>query len=162
MFWRKNIVLADPFVPIGMKEAGLISGLSSVSFVIAGPILASYLGAYFACTTTGCALTVSALSGGAGGTAAGVAGAGLTNLIYRTKYKTWLKENGGKYLVNKYGRLEKIPLAFITPSQITLPITGRTLYFVTIFTISIFTFVLSYKRVKFNLLKNINDDTIDI
>jgi hypothetical protein len=39
MFWRKNIVLADPFVPIGMKEAGLISGLSSVSFVLAGPML---------------------------------------------------------------------------------------------------------------------------
>lgn len=162
MFWRKNIVLADPFVPIGMKEAGLISGLSSVSFVLAGPILAGYLGAYFACTSTGCALTVSAISGGAGGTAAGVAGAGLTNLIYRTKYKNWIKENAGKHIVNKYGKLEKIPLAFITSSQIALPITGRTLYFTTIFTISVFTFVISYKRVKFNLLKNSNDDTIDI
>jgi hypothetical protein len=127
MFWRKNIVLADPFVPIGMKEAGLISGLSSVSFVLAGPILA-----------------------------------GLTNLIYRTKYKNWIKENAGKYIVNKYGKLEKIPLAFITSSQIALPITSRTVYFTTIFTISVFTFVISYKRVKFNLLKNSNGNTIDI
>jgi hypothetical protein len=162
MFWRKNIVLADPFVPIGMKEAGLISGLSSVSFVLAGPILAGYLGAYVACTSTGCALTMSAVSGASGGTAAGAAGAGLTNLIYRTKYKNWIKENAGKYIVNKYGKLEKIPLAFITSSQIALPITGRTLYFTTIFTISVFTFVISYKRVKFNLLKNSNDDTIDL
>jgi hypothetical protein len=100
MFWRKNIVLADPFVPIGMKEAGLISGLSSVSFVLAGPILAGYLGAYVACTSTGCALTMAAVSGGTGGTAAGVAGAGLTNLIYRTKYKNWIKENAGKYIVS--------------------------------------------------------------
>ena len=61
MFWRKNIVLADPFIPIGMKEAGLISGLSSVSFVLAGPILAGYLGAYFACTSTGCILTLAGL-----------------------------------------------------------------------------------------------------
>ncbi len=38
MFWRKGIILADPFIPIGMKEAGLISGLSSVSFVLTGPI----------------------------------------------------------------------------------------------------------------------------
>jgi hypothetical protein len=123
---------------------------------------AGYLGAYFACTSTGCALTVSAISGGAGGTAAGVVGAGLTNLIYRTKYKNWVQENAGKHIVNRYGRLEKIPLAFITSSQIALPITSRTLYFTTIFTISVFTFVISYKRVKFNLLKNSNDDTIDI
>jgi len=162
MFWRKNIVLADPFVPIGMKEAGLISGLSSVSFVLAGPILAGYLGAYVACTSAGCALTMPAVSGDAGGTAAGVAGAGLTNLIYRTKYKNWIKENAGKYIVNKYGKLEKIPLAFITSSQIALPITSRTFYFTTIFTISVFTFVISYKRVKFNLLKNSNGNTIDI
>jgi hypothetical protein len=147
---------------LGMKEAGLISGLSSVSFVLAGPILAGYLGAYVACTSTGCALTMSAVSGGAGGTAAGVAGAGLTNLIYRTKYKNWIKENAGKYIVNKYGKLEKIPLAFITSSQIALPITSRTVYFTTIFTISVFTFVISYKRVKFNLLKNSNGNTIDI
>jgi hypothetical protein len=112
---------------LGMKEAGLISGLSSVSFVLAGPILA-----------------------------------GLTNLIYRTKYKNWIKENAGKYIVNKYGKLEKIPLAFITSSQIALPITSRTVYFTTIFTISVFTFVISYKRVKFNLLKNSNGNTIDI
>jgi hypothetical protein len=105
---------------------------------------------------------VSAISGGAGGTAAGVVGAGLTNLIYRTKYKNWVQENAGKHIVNRYGRLEKIPLAFITSSQIALPITSRTLYFTTIFTISVFTFVISYKRVKFNLLKNSNDDTIDI
>ena len=162
MFWRKNIVLADPFVPIGMKEAGLISGLSSVSFVLAGPILAGYLGAYFACTSTGCALTVSAVSGGVGGTEAGAVGVGLTNLIYRTKYKNWVQENAGKHIVNRYGRLEKIPLAFITSSQIALPITSRTLYFTTLFTISVFTFVISYKRVKFNLLKNSNDNIIDI
>ena len=163
MFWRKNIVLADPFVPIGMKEAGLISGLSSVSFVLAGPILAGYLGAYVACTSAGCALTMAAVSGGVPAVpAAGVAGAGLTNLIYRTKYKNWIKENAGKYIVNKYGKLEKIPLAFITSSQIALPITSRTVYFTTIFTISVFTFVISYKRVKFNLLKNSNGNTIDI
>ena len=162
MFWRKNIVFADSFLPIDMKEAGLISGLSSVSFVLAGPILAGYLGAYFACTGAGCSLTVAAISGGAGGTAAGMTGAGLTNLIYQTKYKKWIKENAGKHIVNKYGKIEKIPLAFITSSQITLPITGRTLYFTTIFIISIFTFVISYKRVKFNLLKNNNDDTIDV
>jgi len=88
MFWRKNIVLADPFVPIGMKEAGLISGLSSVSFVLAGPILAGYLGAYVACTSAGCALTMAAVSSGAGGTAAGVAGAGLTNLMEKTDTET--------------------------------------------------------------------------
>ena len=86
----------------------------------------------------------------------------LTNLIYRTKYKNWIKENAGKYIVNKYGKLEKIPLAFITSSQIALPITSRTVYFTTIFTISVFTFVISYKRVKFNLLKNSNGNTIDI
>ena len=98
---------------------------------------------------------------GAGKAAAGITGAVLTNLIYRTKYKNWIKENAGKHIVNKYGKIEKIPLAFITSSQITLPITGRTLYFTTIFIISVFTFVISYKRVKFNLLKNNNDDTID-
>lgn len=162
MFWRKDIILADPFVPIGMKEAGLISGLSSVSFVLAGPILASYLGAYFACSSTGCALSISAISGGAGGTAAGLMGTGLTNIIYRTKYKNWVKENAGKHIINKYGRLERLPFAFIAPPQITLPITGRTLYFTTILIISIFTFVISYRRVKFNLLKNSNDNTIDI
>ena len=94
MFWRKNIVLADPFVPIGMKEAGLISGLSSVSFVLAGPILAGYLGAYVACTSTGCALSMAAVSGGTGGTAAGVAGAfnqlNISNKIQELdKRKCW-------------------------------------------------------------------------
>jgi len=40
MFWQKDIILADPFIPIGMKESRLISELSSVSFVLAVPILA--------------------------------------------------------------------------------------------------------------------------
>lgn len=102
---------------------------------------------------------LSSIQGRVDGIVAVIAGINLTNVIYQTKYKKWLKENAGKHIVNRYGKLERIPFAFITSPQITFSTPGRTPYFTVIFTLSIFTFVISYKRVKFSILKNSNDNT---
>ena len=41
-------------------------------------------------------------------------------MIYKIRYKHWLKENGGKYIVNKLGKLEMVPMAFIVPAAVTI------------------------------------------
>lgn len=153
IFKRKEVILAQPFSPIGIFETGLISGLSSLSFVIAGPVLAGYLGGYFACYTSGYTLKLTALSGASGGLAAGISGSVLTKIVYKNRYDSWLKENGGRYIINKYGQLEKLPLAFIRPVVSLSPVG---LYATFILLISMSTFIYTYKKVKKN-----NDNTIN-
>ncbi len=73
--------------------------------------------------------------GAASGSYATVATIGLGTAIYKMRYKQWAKENAGKYMVKRFGKLEMIPLAFITArisplSPLALIILSNAYYFV--------------------------------
>lgn len=82
--------------------------------------MSTYLGGYFACKTAGCAIGSSIAGGFAEGSSESAATIGAGTLIYKMRYKSWLKENGGKYIVNKLGKLEMVPMAFIATGTITI------------------------------------------
>ena len=82
--------------------------------------MSTYLGGYFACQTAGCAIGNSMAGGFDGGSSTSAASIGFWTAIYKMRYKSWLKENGGKYIVNKLGKLEMVPMAFIATGTITI------------------------------------------
>ena len=144
MFFRKEeIIMAEPFVPLTIVETGLLSGTTGVVFVLTGPTLAALLGAHLACTTLGCSVATSAVGGLTGGLAAGTTGASISAYLTRKRYKKWLKDNAQKYVVNKFGRLERLPMCFIVcMSPVRIP------SWVIIVAPTVYSFVVSYVKVK--------------
>lgn len=100
----------------GIVEASFLAGVGTSAFITVAPLL----GGYFACQTAGCAIGSSMAGGFAGSSSASAATIGSGTLIYKMRYKSWLKENGGKYIVNKLGKLEMVPMAFIATGTITI------------------------------------------
>lgn len=82
--------------------------------------MSTYLGSYFACQTYGCAIGKCMAGEFVGGSAPSDATIGVGTAIYKMRYKSWLKENGGKYIVNQLGKLKMIPMAFIATGTITI------------------------------------------
>lgn len=143
IFLRKKDIVR-PFHPqFTIWEAGFISGTTSLFFVLAGPTLASYLGSKLAVyRSSSYFVGLNALSGLSGGTVAGATGVTLSTFIVKRKYKAWLKENGGKYFYNNFGRLEQIPLSFIPASSTLLP------YWLMLILPSIYVFFISFMKTK--------------
>ena len=136
--FKKNatIVMASPMPTPGVLEASILAGVGTSAFITVGPLVSSYLGSYFACQTAGCAIGSSVAGGFAGGSSASAATIGVGTAIYKVRYKKWLKENAGKHVVNRLGKLEMLPLAFmsvptagITISPLTLIILTNSYYF---------------------------------
>ena len=101
----------------GIIETSFLAGIGTSAFITVAPLVSTYLGGYFACTTAGCAIGSSMAGGFAGGSSASAATIGASTVIYKIRYKSWLKENSGKYIVNNLGKLEMIPAAFIAALQ---------------------------------------------
>ena len=121
IFKRKPIVeMASPMPTPGIVEASFLAGVGTATLITVAPLVSTYLGGYFACKTAGCAISSSMAGGFAGGSSASAASIGAGTLIYKMRYKSWLKENGGKYIVNKLGKLEMVPMAFIATGTITI------------------------------------------
>lgn len=121
IFRRKSIIeMASPMPTPGVIEASLLAGIGTSAFITVAPFVSTYLGGLWACQTAGCAISSSMVGGFAGGSSASAATIGAGTLIYKMRYKSWLKENGGKYIVNNFGKLEMVPLAFITTRTITI------------------------------------------
>lgn len=121
IFKRKSIVqMASPMPTPGIVEASFIAGVGTSAFITVAPLVSSYLGSYFACKTATCAIGSSMAGGFAGGSSASATTIGASTLIYKIRYKNWLKENGGKYIVNKFGKLEMVPMAFIATGTMTI------------------------------------------
>lgn len=122
--------MASPMPTPGVMEASFLAGVGTSAFITMGPLVSSYLGSAFACQTSACAISTSIGGGFAGGASASATTIGVGTLIYKMRYKRWLKENAGKYIVNSLGKLEMIPLAFITTGTITInPLTLKFLLF---------------------------------
>ncbi len=109
--------MASPMPTPGIFES-IFSAPGTAVFVT--PLVAYSLGGLFYCTTAACGISTCVIGGFAGGSSAGLATIGTGNVIYKLRYKQWLKENGGKYAVNQLGKLEMIPVAFIATRTITL------------------------------------------
>ena len=121
IFKRKSIIeMASPMPTPGVIEASFLAGIGTSAFITVAPLVSTYLGGYFACQTAGCAIGSSMVGGFAGGSSASAATIGAGTLIYKMRYKSWLKENGGKYIVNNFGKLEMVPMAFIATGTITI------------------------------------------
>lgn len=130
-----SIEMASPMPTPGIIEASFLAGVGSATFITVAPLVTSYLGAYLACQTAGCAIATSMAGGAAGGSSATITTIGLGTAIYKVRYKQWAKENAGKYMVNRFGKLEMVPLAFITAritplSPLALIILSNAYYFV--------------------------------
>ena len=97
-------------------EASLIGGVGSAAFLTISPWVAQSLGMYLACQSVGCAVGTSMAGSFSGGFSASILSLGTGTGLYKVRYSKWLKENAGKYFVNKVGKLEQIPLAFVLPA----------------------------------------------
>ena len=121
IFKRKPVVvMASPMPTPGIFEASFLAGIGTSTFITVAPLVSTYLGGYFACQTAGCAIGSSMAGGFAGGSSASALTIGTGTVIYKMRYKRWLKENGGKYIVNRLGKLEMVPMAFIATGTITI------------------------------------------
>jgi len=97
IFKRKSIIqMASPMPTPGIVEASFLAGVGTSAFITVAPLVSSYLGGYFACQTAGCAIDSSMAGGFAGGSSASAATIGAGTLIYKMRYKSWLKDNAGK------------------------------------------------------------------
>lgn len=108
-----TVVIASSMPTPGVLEESFIAGIGTSAFITVTPLVSSYLGSYFACQTAGCTIGSSIAGEFAGGSSASAAIIGARTVIYKMRYKNWLKENAGKYVVNRAGKLEMVPLAFI-------------------------------------------------
>ena len=121
IFKRKSIIqMASPMPTPGIVEASFLAGVGTSAFITVAPLVSSYLGGYFACQTAGCAIGSSMAGGFAGGSSASAATIGAGTLIYKMRYKSWLKDNAGKYIVNNLGKLEMVPMAFLATGTMTI------------------------------------------
>ena len=102
-----------PIPAPGLLEVTTLAGLGIAGFITIGPLVSSSLGAWLACSSSGCAITTSMIGGFGGGLTASALSIGSGTIIYKMRYKKWLKENAVKYVMNEAGKLEMIPLAFI-------------------------------------------------
>ena len=112
--------MASPMPAPGVIEASFLAGIGTSAFITVAPLVSTYLGGYFACKTAGCAIGSSMAGGFAGGSSASAATIGAGTVIYKVRYKRWLKENSGKYILNNLGKLEMVPAAFIAAGTITI------------------------------------------
>ena len=112
--------MASPMPTPGIVEASFLAGVGTSAFITVAPLVSTYFGSYFACQTAGCAIGSSMAGGFAGGSSASAATVGAGTLVYKMRYKSWLKENSGKYIVNNLGKLEMLPVAFIATGTITI------------------------------------------
>ena len=128
IFRRKpTIVMASPMPTPGIIEASFLVGIGTSAFITVTPLVSTYFGGYFASQTAGCAIGSSMVGGFYGGSSASDVTIGTGTAIYKIRYKSWLKENGGKYIVNKLGKLEMAPMAFIATGTVTIsPLTIKT------------------------------------
>ena len=117
---KPPIVMASPIPTPGIVEASFLAGVGTSAFITVAPFVSTYLGGYFACQSAGCAIGSSMAGGFAGGSTASAATIGAGTVIYKMRYKNWLKENAGKYVINKFGKLEMVPMAFIASGTITI------------------------------------------
>ena len=121
IFKRKPVVvMASPMPTPGIFEASFLAGIGTSTFITVAPLVSTYLGSYFACKTAGCAIGSTMAGSFAGGSSASTLTIGTGTVIYKMRYKRWLKENGGKYIVNRVGKLEMVPMAFIATGTITI------------------------------------------
>ena len=121
IFKRKTIIeMASPMPTPGILEASFLAGLGTSAFITVAPLVSSCLGGYFACQTSGCAISTSMAGGFSGGASASAVTIGAGTVIYKARYKSWLKKNSGKYIVNQFGKLEMVPLAFIATGTLTI------------------------------------------
>ena len=114
------VIMASPMPTPGIVEASLLAGIGTSTFITVAPLVSTYLGGLFACQTAGCAIGGSMAGGFAGGSSASALTIGTGTVVYKMRYKRWLKENGGKYIVNSLGKLEMVPMAFIATRTITI------------------------------------------
>lgn len=120
-FKRKSIIeMASPMPTPGVIEASFLAGVGTSTFITIAPLVSTYVGGYLACKTAGCAIGSSMAGGFVGGSSASAATIGTGTLIYKMRYKSWAKENAGKYIVNKFGKLEMVPLAFTIATGTTI------------------------------------------
>ena len=117
---KKPVLMASPMPTLGIIETSLIAGIGTSVLITVAPAVSTYLGSYLACQTVGCAIGTSLGGGFAGGSCASAASIGASTVAYKMRYKHWLKENGGKYIVNQLGKLEMVPMAFIVPKAVTI------------------------------------------
>ena len=112
--------MASPMPTPGIIEASCLAGIGTSTFITIAPAVSTYLGAYIACQTTTCAIGSSMLGGFAGGSSSAATTIGVSTLLYKMRYKSWVKENAGKYFVNSLGKLEMIPMAFIATGTVKI------------------------------------------
>lgn len=124
LFKKKEIlVFAEPFQDVSPLESVSLAGAGSAIFMTVLPIVSSGVGAWLACTTSGCATFASAVGGFAAGSSSAATTAGFGTYLYYKRYKKWSIKNAGKYVIKESGRLEKvIPIAFITPTAAPIAI----------------------------------------
>jgi hypothetical protein len=110
---------ASPLVQMKFSEQILTAGASSAAFFVVAPVMAGAVGTYFGCTTVGCSLATSAMSGATSGASAAAVGGGLGTYFVKTNTKNWLKQNAGKKIINSSGKVEIVRgLAFIAPAVV--------------------------------------------
>ena len=116
LFWKRSVVMAEPFKNPGILEASIVGGVGTAAFVTISPWAASSLGGYLACQSVGCAVGTSVAGGFSGGFSASLLTLGTGTGLYQIRYKKWLRDNAGKYVVNNAGKLQQLPaLAFVVP-----------------------------------------------